>query len=122
MKDRIKALRKSLGMSQAKFAEALNVSLSAAQKWEIDVNTPTPAIRRLMCEKFGVSEAWLVSGDGEMFSPKDREQEIREFVAALFKDDSLEFRRRLVTVLARLDSDGWSALEKIADALEKEDC
>lgn len=121
MKDRIKALRKSLGLSQARFAEALNVSISTAQKWEIDVNTPTPAIVRLMSEKFGVSESWILSGTGEMFEPKDKEQELAKLVGKLMRDDTPEFRRRLISVLSRLDDNGWDVLEKIADSLTKKD-
>ena len=56
-----------------------------------------------------------------MYAPKSREQELTEFVADLCSDDAPEFRRRLISVLARLDDDGWAVLEKIADALTEKD-
>ena len=121
MKDRIKALRKSLGITQAKFAEDLGVSLMAVQKWEMGHNNPSGAMIQLLASKYGVSEEWLRTGDGEMYAPKSREQELTEFVADLCSDDAPEFRRRLISVLARLDDDGWAVLEKIADALTEKD-
>ena len=52
MKDRIKALRKSLGITQAKFAEDLGVSLMAVQKWEMGHNNPSGAMIQLLASKY----------------------------------------------------------------------
>lgn len=120
MKDRIRAVRKHFGLTQAGFAEALGVSMSAAQKWDIGDTVPSGTTLKLICDRFGVSETWLRTGEGEMLLPKSREQELSEFVGSLFREDAPEFRRRLVTVLARLDADGWAVLERIADELKKE--
>lgn len=117
MKDRIKSLRKHLGMSQKDFGASLGVSLSAVYKWESGENELSDAVAILICQKYGVSESWLKNGGGDMFSPKDREKELSEFISEIFRDDSAEFRRRLLTVLSRLDDNGWDVLEKIADAL-----
>lgn len=120
MKDRIKALRKELGLSQGKFAEALGVSISSAQKWEIAAAVPSNATLGLIAEKFGVSEAWLRDGVGEMFEPRSREEEIAAFVHDICGPDGTAFQRRLVTLLSRLSPDEWTILEKIADKLANE--
>ena len=120
MKDRIKALRKTLGMSQAKFAEALGVSISSAQKWEIAAAVPSSATLRLMGEKFGVSEDWLRDGTGDMFAPRSREEEIAAFVHDVCGPEGTAFQRRLISLLARLTPQEWTILERIADKLANE--
>lgn len=120
MKERIKALRKSLRMSQTEFGKALGVSLSAAQKWESGENVVSDAVLLLMCQKFGVSEDWLRTGEGEMFTPRSREEEIAAFVHDICGPDGTAFQRRLISLLARLTVDEWAILERIADKLQNE--
>lgn len=121
MKERIKAVRKSLGMNQTEFGKSLGASLSAAYKWEAGENDMSDSAIMLLCQKYNVSESWLRTGEGEMYAPKSREQELAEFVADLCRDDTPEFRRRLVSVLARMDDTGWAVLEKIVNDLTKKD-
>ena len=121
MKERIKAVRKALGMNQTEFGKALGASLSAAYKWEAGESGMSDATIMLVCQKFGISEKWLRTGEGQMLLPKAREEEIAEFVGQTLRDETPEFRRRLISVLARLDDNGWSVLERIADGLTKKD-
>lgn len=121
MKDRVKALRKALKMSQTEFGKAVGVSLSAEQKWESGENAVSDAVLLLMCQKFGVSEAWLREGIGEMFEPRTREEEIAAFVHDVCGPDGTDFQKRLVGVLARLKPEEWDILEKIADRLIKKE-
>lgn len=121
MKDRIRAVRKYYGLTQARFAEKLGVSISTTQKWDIGDTVPSASAVTLICDMFSVSERWLRTGEGEMLRPISREQELAEFVGTLFRDDTPEFRRRLVTVLARMDDTGLAVLERIADELIKKE-
>lgn len=120
MKDRIKALRKALGLSQGQFAEALGMSISSAQKWEIAAAIPSSATVKLMAERFGASEEWIRSGAGEMFEPRTREEEIAAFVHEVCGPEGTAFQRRLISLLARLTVDEWAILERIADKLSNE--
>ena len=120
MKERIKAVRKALGMNQTDFGKALGASLSAAYKWEAGESGMADATIMLLCQKFNVSETWLRTGVGDMFGPKDREAELSELVGALMSDSTPEFKKRLIAVLLKLDDDGWAVLKRIADALEKD--
>ena len=43
MKERIKALRKKLGLNQTEFGKETKTSLSAVQKWESGENVPSNA-------------------------------------------------------------------------------
>lgn len=65
MKDRLKDIRQNAGLSQTAFGKAVNVSLSSVQKWESGENTPTPQVRYVICDKFGINSTWLETGEGE---------------------------------------------------------
>ena len=122
MKDRIKELRKSTGLSQTKFGERLGVTLSAVQKWEMGVAAPNNAAIVLICDKFGVNETWLRTGAGAMYASKTRAEEMAELVKSLMADRPESFRSALVTALLRFDPDGpeWEILERIYDSIAKE--
>lgn len=121
MKDRIKALRKSLGLSQTKFGERLGVSLSAVQKWEMGFNDPSDAVITLMCRDFGANETWLRTGAGEMKLAPSREAEMAALAKSLMNDRPDSFRSALVTALLRFDPDGpeWEVLERIYESVAK---
>ena len=69
MKDRIKKLRKSLDMTQQEFADRIGVKRNTIGQYEIGRNKPIDTVINLICREFGVSEEWLRTGSGEMFSP-----------------------------------------------------
>ena len=69
MKDRIKKLRKSLDMTQQEFADRIGVKRNTIGQYEIGRNEPIDTVINLICREFGVSEEWLRTGSGEMFSP-----------------------------------------------------
>ena len=76
---RIKELRKMLGLSQRKFAERIGKSLNAIQKWESGDRIPSEPALKLISKEFGVSEEWLKTGEGEIWSKdKSLEKEIEK--------------------------------------------
>lgn len=121
MKDRIKALRKSLGLSQTKFGERLGVTLSAVQKWEMGHNQPDSTSIKLICDRFGANETWLRTGAGEMKLAPSREAEMAALAKSLMNDRPDSFRSALVTALLRFDPDGpeWDVLERIYESVAK---
>lgn len=84
-KDRIKKVRKYLGLTQKEFADNLGVSLSAVQRWEMGMRKVDERTIKLISEKFRVSERWLKSGEGEMFDDKhlDIQKKIDEMINVL---------------------------------------
>lgn len=65
MNNRIRTLRKSLGMTQEEFGEQLGVTKLTVLRWERDNKVPEPSIR-LICRIFQVNKRWLETGEGEM--------------------------------------------------------
>ncbi len=114
MNERLKALRKHLGLTQKEFAEKLNIKRGAIANYEIGRNEPIDAVVSLICDKFNVNEKWLREGTGEMFRKLDKEQELAQLTADLFREEEDSFKYRLITALSRLDEKDWELLEKIA--------
>ena len=67
MKDRLKELRKTLGLTQQKFADRLGISRGNVATYETRDGSPGSSVIALMCKEFNVSEQWLRTGDGDMF-------------------------------------------------------
>ena len=57
---RLKQLRASTGMTQAKLAELLSCSTSNISKWEKGDSFPESSSFKKICETFSVSEKWLL--------------------------------------------------------------
>lgn len=65
MNNRIRTLRKSLGLTQEEFGEQLGVTKLTVLRWERDNKVPEPSLR-LICRVFQVNKHWLETGEGEM--------------------------------------------------------
>lgn len=76
----IKILRTNLKMTQTKFAEAIDKKMRTIQDWELGKSNPTSKGIDCICKTFGISKAWLLTGENEMY------QCISENTAATVKD------------------------------------
>nr|DAG34275.1 MAG TPA: hypothetical protein [Bacteriophage sp.] len=119
MNERIKDLRKSLGLTQLEFGEQVGVKANTIGNYEIGLRTPSDAVIRAICREFNVNENWLRTGEGEMFNPQD--EKLAAFVGSLVADDSDPFKRRMVELLADLTPEEWKLLEKMAERLTKKE-
>lgn len=66
--ERIKQLRKTLGMTQEKFAERIGLKRNSVALIELGRETSDQTIFAI-CREFRVNEAWLRTGAGDMFVP-----------------------------------------------------
>lgn len=70
--ERIRKLRKSLGLTLEKFGGRLGVGKTAINKLEKGENNVTDQMFKSICREFNVNEEWLRNGTGEMFAiPED---------------------------------------------------
>lgn len=67
MNVRIKVLREELKLSQAEFAEMLNLKRNSISLIEVGKRNPSDRTILDICNKFNVSEEWLRNGTGEIF-------------------------------------------------------
>lgn len=88
MKDRILYLRKTaLKLSRAKFGEPVGMSDSEIKNLENGITQLKDSKISLICRTYGVNEKWLRTGEGEIFPPKSRGDEISEIVKAASEND-----------------------------------
>ena len=115
--ERVKILRKELGLTLEKFGAPLGVQRSALSMIENDKSGIGDRTILLICREYGVSEEWLRDGEGEMFVPVTRNENIARFAGELMKEETPEFRRQIVEILADLNDEQWDALADFAEKL-----
>lgn len=121
MDERIKAIRKALGLTQQEFADRLGIQRSTIAQYETGRNNPIDAVVSLICREYNVDEVWLRTGEGEMFRPRTREDDIAAFFGQVLGGRCTDFQRRMVSVLSRLSAAEWELLEeKIKELAEDE--
>ncbi len=69
IRKRIKRLRKREEMTQAEFAEMLEIGQQYVASLETGYRRPSRSLVFMMATKFGVSEKWLKNGEGKL--PKE---------------------------------------------------
>jgi len=90
--ERIKAVRKALGISQRDFCAGIYLSHSFYAKIETGTRNPNERVYELISNKYKVNKDWLITGKGEMFSetPPDAEllqvTEILKELDPIFRD------------------------------------
>ena len=114
MNERIKEVRKSLGLTQDEFGRRLGVTRGAITNIEYNKVEPKPLLVDLLCREFNVNEIWLRTGEGEMFVTHTRDEAIAAFVGRVLASENDSFQKRLISVLAGLKEDEWELLEKVA--------
>lgn len=119
LKDRLKWLRKELKLSQTKFGEMLGVGIGVIRNFEDGLTVPNPAFIDLICRTYNCDRVWLETGEGEMFRKLSRDEQIADFVGKALADDSDEFVRQTIAMLAALDEAGWYKLEEAAKAIKE---
>lgn len=120
MKDRIRQLRKDLGLNQTDFGDRIGVKQGSIAAYENGLRTPIDAVITSICREFGVNEEWLRYGTGDMYIKLSKDQELAAFVAEVYKEDDNSFKRRLLSVLSSLSEDEWKLLADIAEKITKE--
>ena len=118
---RVKAIRVSKGLTQEEFGKRIGVQKSAMSKIERGETSLTNQNRLSICREFGVSEAWLQTGEGDIFRviPHNQilEAELREFLG----QEHEAFTERLIRLLIRLPREHWALLARYAQELVQED-
>lgn len=103
-------------LSQQEFAERLNVKQATISAYEVGIRTPLDSIVNSICREFHVNETWLRTGEGPMFRPQGRDQELASFLGDVaFGPDS--FKKRFIEALAKMPEEQWDALYRLAKSL-----
>ena len=113
MGERVKELRKALGLSGEKFGEKIGVTRSAISDIERGRNGLSDSNILAICREFNVNEEWLRTGMGEMFKDMTLDEEIISFIGDIQWDTSNTFKKRFISAISKLSEEEWNILEKI---------
>lgn len=117
MNERLKTVRKSSGLNQTEFAERIKASRDKIASYETGRVIPSDTTLNLICKEFGVSYAWLKTGEGPMEDPA-ADLDTIEKLSGVYQ--SLPDRlKTLVDVLADMDPEWWKTLDDAFDELER---
>ena len=114
MNERIKELRKTLGLPLDKFGERVGLRKSSLSQIENGVNGVTEQLIKSVCREFNVREEWLRTGEEPMFIPISRDEEIASFINSIQQGCTDSFKKRFIKVLASLDESDWKFIEEKA--------
>ena len=116
IKDRISMCIEKSGLNKTAFAKRLGITQPFVSKLCSGASQPSDRTISDICREFNVNETWLRTGEGDMFKPVNRDQEIADFMADILKGEP-DFRTKLISVMARLSADEWAMLERRAREL-----
>jgi transcriptional regulator with XRE-family HTH domain len=94
MNERIKQLRKHLGLNQTEFGARIGVKQTTIAGYERGASTPLDAVVSAICREFNVSERWLREGEGEMFLPQDDADELMALAGRFLGSNPTETQMR----------------------------
>ena len=110
MEERIKQLRKALGLNQTDFGEKIGISASGISKFEAGLTNPAESTIKLICATYNVDYRWLTTGQGEMFLPMDTDALVDKYLTG-----ESELTKAIMKAFAKLpdeECDKWFEMLK----------
>ena len=121
MGERLRAIRKALGMNQIEFAKKLSLTQNWVSMVETNKGTLSDGTQHMLCEIFGVNPGWLRDGSGKPWADPP-EQSTFDMLKQARPDMPDNFAQHIAEALDKLDADDWMFLARFAqDMAEKAD-
>lgn len=114
MKDRIRMIRKKLGLNQTDFGARIGVKQTSVAGYETGVRTPLDAVITSICREFDVNEEWLRTGAGgedNMFTKLSEDDRFSLNLGKLSTTEN-EFIKNGINFLAETDPEKLKVLEE----------
>lgn len=110
--ERVREVRKSLGLTLEKFGAKLGVKKGAISKIETGENSLTESMIKLICREYHVDYTWLTTGQGEMFQEND--DDFYERIDQIMSGED-ETRRNLFKAMLYASDEDIAAFQRIID-------
>lgn len=108
--ERVRELRKSLGLTLEKFGERLGVKKNAISAIENGRNSLTDQMTKAICREFSVDYIWLTTGEGEMFV--DSDDDFIEKIDRIMAGES-DVRKNWFKFMIDLDDEDVAAFDRL---------
>lgn len=105
--ERVKQVRKELGLSLEKFGEKIGLRKSSLSQIENGINNLTDQTIRGICREYNVSYDYLVDGEGEMFT--DLPDTILDELCIQYDLDDID--RKIMEIYLELPEEARQALK-----------
>lgn len=118
MNERIKALRKRLGLTQQAFADRLKIARGNIGAYEVGKNAPSDAVISLICKEFNVNEIWLRTGEGgddNMFTKVNEEDRFSINLGKLSRTEN-QMARNMLNAIAEADPEKLKHIDEFMKA------
>lgn len=118
MKDRIRMLRKKLGLNQTDFGAKIGVKQTSVAGYETGARTPLDTVITSICREFDVNEEWLRTGAGgedNMFTKLSEDDRFSLNLGKLSSTEN-EFIKNGINFLAETDPEKLKVLEEFMKA------
>ncbi|WP_066679363.1 helix-turn-helix domain-containing protein [Clostridium septicum] len=120
MNDRVKEIRKALGLTQQEFGQTINVSRSNVGNIEKGVINLTDRNIALICNTHKINEEWLRTGNGDMFAKMDSEEEFAYLIGALLAEDDCTYKKDFIKAMLSLeDKRDWDLVLNLVKRLKE---
>lgn len=110
--ERVKEVRKTLGLTLEKFGDRLGIKKAAVSKIEKGENSLTDANIKAICREFSVDYMWLTTGEGEMFVETD--DDFFERIDRIMAGEN-ETRKNMIKMLLYSSDDDIEAFDRLVD-------
>lgn len=122
MKERIKTLRKELHLTQQEFADKLGVSRNNIASYETGKSNLGDSVISLIRREFNVNDIWLRTGEGSIFLPDNRDNQLMMWMGRVAGSDDDDFKKKLLYILMNLTESQWDTFEDFAKKLVLREC
>lgn len=110
--ERVKEVRKTLGLTLEKFGDRLGIKKAAVSKIEKGENSLTDANIKAICREFSVDYMWFTTGEGEMFVETD--DDFFERIDRIMAGEN-ETRKNMIKMLLYASDDDIKAFDRLVD-------
>lgn len=110
--ERVKEIRKSLGLTLEKFGEKLGVGKTAISNIEKGNRNLTEQMTKSICREYGVDYIFLTTGEGEMFV--DSDDDFIEKIDRIMAGES-DIRKNAIKALVNASTEDIEALDRLID-------
>lgn len=108
--ERVKEIRKTLGLTLEKFGERIGVTRGSMSNIENGNRNLTEQMTKSICREFSVDYMWLTTGEGEMFI--DTDDDFIERIDRIMAGED-EARKSLFKFMLELSDEDIVALDRL---------
>ena len=108
--ERIREVRKALGLTLEKFGEKIGMKKNSVSQLENGKNSVTEQVVKAICREYNVDYMWLTTGDGEMFI--DTDDDFIERIDRIMAGED-EARKNLFKFMLELSDEDIAAFDRL---------